>query len=168
MADPASQMKGLESGADAYITKPFDLQFLLLNIDKLIDMRVNLRRKYNQTLLFENEDFASDSPERRFIDKVVSVTESHINDASFDVEALCSALKLSQPQTYRKTKSITGLTISEFIRTVRLKKAAALLVTGKFKINEIAFEVGFSDPNYFTKCFARVFGQTPGECVKGR
>ena len=92
--------------------------------------------------------------------------EKNITHSDFDVEALCQAIHLSQPQTYRKIKALTNLSITEFIRNIRLKKAAQLLAKGDQSISEVAYEVGFSDPNYFTKCFVKLYGQTPSDFVK--
>ena len=92
--------------------------------------------------------------------------EKNITNSNFDVECLCQAIHLSQPQTYRKIKALTNLSITEFIRNIRLKKAAQLLASGNQSISEVAYEVGFSDPNYFTKCFVKLYGQTPSEFVK--
>jgi AraC-like DNA-binding protein len=93
--------------------------------------------------------------------------EKNISDAGFNVDELCENLGISHSQAYRKIKSAAGLSISEFIRNVRLRKAARLLVSNQYKVNEVAYMVGFSDPNYFTKCFTNLYGQTPREYVKG-
>lgn len=166
LADLPNQMSGLKSGADAYITKPFDLQYLYLTIENLINQRRKLHAKFYHGTKLESDEYAHNQEDRVFLDKVIGEIEKHIADTSFDVETLCRVINLSQPQTYRKIKALTDLSISEFIRNIRLKKAAQLLAAGSKTISEVAYEVGFSDPNYFSKCFVKVYGQTPSEFVK--
>ncbi|MBL7971513.1 MAG: response regulator, partial [Prolixibacteraceae bacterium] len=166
LADLPNQMSGLKSGADAYITKPFDLQYLYLTIENLINQRRKLQAKFYHGTKLESDEYAHNQEDRVFLDKVIGEIEKHIADTSFDVETLCRVINLSQPQTYRKIKALTDLSISEFIRNIRLKKAAQLLAAGSKTISEVAYEVGFSDPNYFSKCFVKVYGQTPSEFVK--
>jgi len=166
--DIQHQISGLKSGADSYIIKPFDLQLLNHNIDNLIGMRKRIQAKYyfGSGSKHLNNEIRSD--EKLFIDKVINEIEKNIHDSEFDVEKLCKAIGLSQPQTYRKIKSITDLSISEFIRNTRLKKAARMFAESNLTVSEVAYQVGFNDPNYFTKCFTRLFGQTPTEYIRLR
>lgn len=166
LADLPNQMSGLKSGADAYITKPFDLQYLYLTIENLINQRRKLQSKFYHGTKLESDEYVHNQEDQKFLDKVIGEIEKHITDTSFDVETLCRVINLSQPQTYRKIKALTDLSISEFIRNIRLKKAAQLLAAGSKTISEVAYEVGFSDPNYFSKCFVKVYGQTPSEFIK--
>jgi DNA-binding response OmpR family regulator/two-component sensor histidine kinase len=166
LADLPNQMSGLKSGADAYITKPFDLQYLYLTIENLINQRRKLQSKFYHGTKLESDEYVHNPEDQKFLEKVIGEIEKHITDASFDVETLCRVINLSQPQTYRKIKALTDLSISEFIRNIRLKKASQLLAAGSKTISEVAYEVGFSDPNYFSKCFVKVYGQTPSEYLK--
>lgn len=166
LPDAENQLAGLKCGADAYITKPFDVQRLQLTIENLIAQRKRLQAKFYQGINLDENEYASNPKDQEFLDKVIAEIEKHLNDASFDVETLCQAIGLSQPQTYRKIKALTDLSISEFIRNIRLKKAARLLAAGNLSVSEAAYEVGFSDPNYFSKCFVKVFGQTPTHYIK--
>jgi signal transduction histidine kinase/ligand-binding sensor domain-containing protein/DNA-binding response OmpR family regulator len=166
LSDLPNQMTGLKSGADAYITKPFDLQYLYLTIENLIHQRRKLQSKFYHGTKLESSELAHHKEDQDFLNKIINLIEENITDTSFDVESLCLMINLSQPQTYRKIKALTDLSISEFIRNIRLKKAAHLLSTTNQAISEVAYEVGFSDPNYFSKCFVKVFGQTPSEFVK--
>jgi signal transduction histidine kinase/ligand-binding sensor domain-containing protein/DNA-binding response OmpR family regulator len=168
LSDMASQISGLKSGADAYIIKPFELQFLAHTIDNLIALRKRMQSKYYFDTSSESLNHEVKSGERLFLDKVIKEIEKNIHDSEFDVEKLCKALGLSQPQTYRKIKAITDLSISEFIRNTRLKKAARMFSENNLTVSEVAYQVGFSDPNYFTKCFTRLFGQTPTDYLKLR
>lgn len=166
LSDAENQLDGLKCGADAYITKPFDVQQLQLTIENLIVQRKKLQAKFYQGINLDKNEYASNPKDQEFLDKVIAEIEKHLNETSFDVETLCQAIGLSQPQTYRKIKALTDLSISEFIRNIRLKKAARLLATGNLSVSEVAYEVGFSDPNYFSKCFVKVFGQTPTNYIK--
>jgi len=166
LADMPNQMSGLKCGADAYITKPFDLQFLYLTIENLINQRRKLQAKFYRGISLESNEYTGNQEDQLFLNKVIAEVEKNLTDTSFDVEKLCQVIRLSQPQTYRKIKALTDLSISEFIRNIRLKKAAQLLASGNQTISEVAYEVGFSDPNYFSKCFVKVYGQTPSEFIK--
>jgi signal transduction histidine kinase/DNA-binding response OmpR family regulator len=166
LADMPNQLSGLKSGADAYISKPFDLQHLFLTIENLIRQRRKMQAKFYQGINLETSEYTANQEDQNFLTRVISEIEKNITDSSFDVETLCKCINLSQPQTYRKIKALTNLSITEFIRNIRIKKAAQLLASGNHSISEVAYEVGFSDPNYFSKCFTKVYGQTPTEFVK--
>jgi signal transduction histidine kinase/ligand-binding sensor domain-containing protein/AraC-like DNA-binding protein len=168
ISNTGDQITGIQSGCDAYIVKPFDNEFLLVTIDNLIQQRKRLKSKYFFGPETQPDDNALSSEENHFIGKVLQEIENNLQDPEFDVERLCRNIGLSQPQTYRKIKSITDLSIAEFIRNTRLKKAARLMSGGNLTVSEVAYEVGFNDPNYFTKCFTRLFGQTPSEYLKLR
>lgn len=166
LADNESNINGLKAGVDAYITKPFDLQHLILNIENLIDGRRRLHKKFNGSDSSGETDKVIVSSDQLFLDEAIRSVENNLNNSDFNVEMFCAVLNLSQPQVYRKIKALTELNISEFIRNIRLKKAAQLLRAGNHKINEVAYETGFNDPNYFTKSFIKLYGMTPTEYGK--
>jgi signal transduction histidine kinase/ligand-binding sensor domain-containing protein/DNA-binding response OmpR family regulator len=166
LADMTNQLSGLKSGADAYISKPFDLQHLFLTIENLIRQRRKMQAKFYQGINLDTTEYTPNKEDQNFLARVIAEIEKNITDSSFDVETLCKCINLSQPQTYRKIKALTNLSITEFIRNIRIKKAAQMLASGTHTISEVAYEVGFSDPNYFSKCFTKVYGQTPSEFVK--
>ncbi len=166
LTDLPNQITGLKSGADAYITKPFDLQHLYLTIKNLITQRKRIQHKYYHGNSIESREVSNKPADQQFLDRIIAEIEKNLTDYSFDVEKLCENIRLSQPQTYRKIKALTDLSITEFIRNIRLRKAAELMATGNKSISEVAYEVGFSDPNYFSKCFVKVYGQTPSEFLK--
>ena len=166
LADKENKLTGIKAGADAYITKPFDLQHLLLTAENLIEGRRKLHKKFSLSDSVNVEDVVTNTSDRIFIKNAIKYIEVNISNADFNVERFCSLLKLSQPQCYRKIKAITGFNISEFIRNTRLKKAAHLLKSGEYKINEVAYKTGFNDPNYFTKSFTKFFGMTPSDYGK--
>ena len=163
LTDNESYMKGLKAGADSYITKPFELEHLYLNIENLIEGRRRLRKKFNVGESVKFDEIINGFSDQQFLSKAVSCVENNLDKSDFNVERFCMLMDLSQPQVYRKIKALTNLNISEFIRNIRLKKAASLLKTGNYKINEVAYETGFNDPNYFTKSFIKLFGMSPRE-----
>lgn len=154
---------GLKTGADAYITKPFSMQVLELHLRNLLAAREAMRHKYAQqvTLMPENKVIAS--PDALFLDKLMQLLQQHMENPEFDVEALVKAIGMSQTVLYRKIKALTGLAITEFIKTARLKQAAQLLAQQKMSIAEVAYAVGFNDRKYFSKEFKKQFGQAPSE-----
>ncbi|MGQ7868415.1 two-component regulator propeller domain-containing protein [Sunxiuqinia sp. sy24] len=166
LANQEAKLNGIKAGADDFITKPFDLQHLLLSIENLIEGRIRLQRRYSMTDPDAIEEDLLNSRDRRFLRNAIRCVEENLTNTAFNVEMFCSSQQLSQPQCYRKIKGITGLNISEFIRNTRLKKALKLLQVGEYKISEVAYETGFNDPNYFTKSFTKLYGMTPSEYIK--
>ena len=158
-------VKGLNAGADDYITKPFVLDYLIIKINNLLNVRKIMHAKILQETQMTDQEFTNEK-DQLFLDKVIECIETNISDSSYSVEQLCECIGISHTQAYRKIKSLTNMSISVFIRNIRLKKAAKLLLTKNMKINEVAYEVGFSDPNYFTKCFTNLYEQTPREYIK--
>ncbi len=161
-----NHLSGIKCGADAFITKPFDVQQLLLTVGNLINQRKKLQAKFMREGEPVEDIYSSKPEEQEFLNKVIAEVEKNLNNTAFDVEQLCRSIGLSQPQTYRKIKALTDLSISEFMRNIRLKKAARMLASGSKSISEVAYEVGFNDPNYFSKCFVKVFGKTPTTYMK--
>ena len=166
LADKEANMSGIKAGADDFITKPFDLQHLLFSVENLIEGRLRLQKKYSLADLDTVYKMAVNPKDRLFLKNAVKCIEKNLTNTSFNVEMFCSLLKLSQPQCYRKIRGITGFNISEFIRNTRLKKASKLLKSGQYKVNEVAYETGFNDPNYFSKSFVKLYGTTPSDFTK--
>ena len=162
-SDTESQMEAIKSGADAYLTKPLNLQLLRLTIDNLLENRKKLRNKFDLPLEQLSATDSENSTDKNFLTTAIQHVEDNIDNADFNVETLCGLLNLSQPQVYRKIKALTKLNISEFIRNIRLNKAAQLLRLGTMKVNEVAYQTGFNDPNYFTKSFTKLYGMPPTE-----
>lgn len=166
LTDMQSQTAAMKAGADGYIQKPFDPQHLSASIENVIMQRRRLKEKFLRGMSTDTAQYTSNHADQAFLDKVIEEIEKNMADSAFDVEMLCQNIHLSQPQTYRKIKALTNLSISEFIRNIRLKKASTILATTNQTISEVAYEVGFNDPNYFTKCFVKLFGQTPSDFVR--
>ncbi|MGK7394628.1 MAG: two-component regulator propeller domain-containing protein [Candidatus Cyclobacteriaceae bacterium M3_2C_046] len=153
------ELEGLHTGADDYITKPFYKEVLLARIGTILKNRKIVQEKIRKELIESNQPI--DSIEDKFLKQVMEVCEQNLENFGFNVEQLCESLNLSQPQLYRKIKSLTGYSPFEFMRVLRLKKAAQLIRHDYDNISQIAYAVGFSDPKYFSKCFKALFGETP-------
>lgn len=162
-----SKIEGLGSGADDYVTKPFNLDVLLSRAKNLIQSRRLLRVKYSRILTLQpNDPDVIESAEAVFLHKIMTLIEAHLADPDLDVLRLERELGLSNTQLYRKLKALTGKGGNELIRSVRLQRAAQLLQAGGRQVAEVAYAVGFNDPNYFIRAFRKEFGQSPGEWGK--
>ena len=156
------KIKGIEIGADAYVTKPFNMQVLKSQIKQLISSREILFNKYFKGI--ENTDLSlQTSRDKQFITSVLNYINDNINNPNLSVESLADELFLSRSKLYRKIKFLTGDTATEFIRKIKLEKAKELLNTTDLTVSEISYKVGFSSPSYFTKCFKLHFGKIPKE-----
>ncbi|MCB9339388.1 MAG: response regulator [Lewinellaceae bacterium] len=176
-ADTESRITGLERGADAYLAKPFDKKELLVRVEKLIELRRILQARYNGNEAFsfspsmevEKTGLPEDKTieiESAFLKKINAVLEQHLSDAEFEVPDLCKAVQLSQSQLYRKIKALTDRSTSSYIRVYRLHKGRELLQTTDLNISEVAYQVGFTDPAYFSRTFSEEFGVAPNELRK--
>ena len=164
------QVEGYESGADGYITKPFSADVLIARIDNLLRNRLRLKGLFGSEE--EKEVRQTEAPaeepqkkEDKFIIKFREYIEQHMSDSNLSVEAIGAELGLSRVQLYRKVKALTGQSPVELLRTVRLHKARRLLQDSVKSISEVAYEVGFTSPSYFTKCFRDEFGASPSELI---
>ncbi|HEX3006611.1 MAG TPA: two-component regulator propeller domain-containing protein, partial [Bacteroidales bacterium] len=162
-ADTKEQIEGLEKGADVYMIKPFNIGILKVQVQRLINLKQSIYSKYLKETVLIPQDSVTNKLDDDFMKKVLTFIEDNITDSDLNVDQLANCVALSKVQTYRKVKAISGLSIVEFIRTVRLKKAAQLILEGHLNFSEIAFETGFSTPSYFSKCFHDHFAKTPSE-----
>ena len=159
-----NEIKGLTTGADAYLTKPFSSNKLKIRVEKLIESRRRIQQHFSKTLSI-NPEMAVTSAESDFLNRLQSVLNENITDPSYTSERFGRLMHMSRTQLHRKLKAITGMSASEFIRVQRLKLAIELLKKSDANISEIAYEVGFSTPSYFTKCFRETYGVTPREYI---
>lgn len=153
--------EGYDCGADAYITKPFSSNVLLSRVRNLLNERMKLKNIYSGAEA--EEDKAADDPDTRFVADFRHRLKEHLSDSELNVETLAAELGLSRVQLYRKVKQFTGSSPVEIIRITRLKAAEQLLRTTSKTVSEISYDVGFSSPSYFTKCFKDYFGHLPNE-----
>lgn len=162
-----SKVEGLDAGADDYVTKPFNLEVLLSRARNLIQSRQLLRAKYSRLLTGKPiEPPVIESAETAFLQKIIALINSHLADPDLDVQLLERELGLSNTQLFRKLKALTGKGGNDLIRSLRLQRAAQLLQSGKQQVAEVAYAVGFNDPNYFIRVFGKEFGMSPGEWGK--
>ena len=157
------RMEGLETRADKYMTKPFAPQELMLKVNNLISSRKKLREKYKQVAVLKPSDIAVNSVDENFLEKIVLVVEKNMGDDQFGVEQLALAIGMSRSQLHRKLKALLGQAPNQFIRAFRLQRAHDLLKQNAATSSEIAYQVGFGSPSYFTKCFHEQYGYTPSE-----
>ncbi|MEM0999671.1 MAG: response regulator [Bacteroidota bacterium] len=160
------KLEGLELGADDYLTKPFEGRELRVRVRNLIQGRVRLRDYFRNQFLTAPQPIKAKSREEVFLLKVKSVIHAHLSDEQFGVEALCTELGMSRTQVHRKLTALTGNSAGYVIRTYRLETAMEMLRRDTGNISEIAYDVGFSSPSYFTKCFTEHFNLTPREVRK--
>lgn len=160
-AQENQRAEGYDCGADAYITKPFSSKVLLSRVRNLLENRKRLKYVYASGADDEARDEAD--PDSRFMADFGRVVRERMSDSSLSVETISSVLGLSRVQMYRKVKQLTGQSPVEIIRVTRLKKAEQLLKATRMTVSEISYDVGFSSPSYFSKCFKDYFGVQPGE-----
>lgn len=158
--------EGLETGADDYITKPFDSNLLKLRVKNLLNSRKRLREKFSQNIAFEPHEITITTPDQNLLQQVIESIEKFMEDSSFDVNALAKELGVSRSVLYRKLPAITNYTPKEFIRVIRLKRAAQILEKADLPISDVCYRTGFKTPKYFSRCFRDFFGVLPSEYAK--
>ncbi|MCP5105860.1 MAG: response regulator [bacterium] len=162
-ASEESTVRGLETGADDYITKPFNTKMLLARIKNLIELRRRLHMDLDREMTLRPVEVSVSGIDKEFIKDLKEVIEANISDPEFNVEELSRRLYLSRATLYRKIQALSGKAPTDFIRSYRLKRAAELLKSNFGSVTEVAFEVGFSSRTYFTKCFKEKFHQLPSD-----
>jgi len=169
-ASSESRIEGLETGADDFITKPFDADEFLIRIKNLIEQRQKLRESFLKNLnligpdgFLQMDNTGITSADQNFLKKALEIVEQHLSDEDFNTEVFCEKIAMSRMQLYRKLKALTNQSATGFIRTIRLNKAAALISKKSGTVSQIAFEVGFSSLSYFAKSFQEQFGVLPSE-----
>ena len=163
------KVEGLESGADDYVTKPFDPKVLELKVRNIIRSRQALKKEFldNEVLDIEPKRVTLTSRDEAFISQALENIEKNMSNSEYTVEDLGRATGMSRMQLYRKLKALTGQSANEFIRTIRLKRAAQLLEQDELTVAEVTYEVGFSDLPYFRNCFKKQFGVPPSQYAQG-
>ncbi|PWK22349.1 signal transduction histidine kinase [Arcicella aurantiaca] len=166
--DSANKIEGLETGADDYVSKPFDSNELEIRVKNLINSRKLLAERFAQSrkLILEPSEITITPLDELFMKKVLVCIEANISDSDFRVEDLGKELGMSRMPLYKKIKALTGQTAVEFVRNMRLKRAAQLLKQQQLNVSEITYEVGFTDLQYFRTCFKKEFGVSPSEYAK--
>ncbi len=166
-ASMEQKIEGIETGADVYLPKPFNVQELQVWVKKLIEQRKKLRESFMRRF-DPGFDFASEEMlgvDQQFIQKALGIVDEYISDSEFSVEKFGREMAMSRVQLHRKLKALTDQSTSEFVRTIRLKKAASYLRSDGAKVSEAAYNYGFNNHSYFSKCFANEYGMTPTEYI---
>lgn len=159
------RVEGYEHGADSYITKPFHSKVLLARIENLLRQRQLLKNLYQGTKEAEKEisEARLEDRDKQFLKQLQAIIQQNLSDSEFGVEDMGQQIGLSRVQLYRKVKAMTGSSVVDLLRKARLAKARRLLETRSMSVSEVAYEVGFSAPSYFTKCFKEEYGMLPGD-----
>ena len=157
--------EGYEHGADSYITKPFHSKVLLARIENLLRQRQLLKNLYQGTKEAEKEisEAHLENRDKQFLKQLQAIIQKNLSNSEFGVEDMGQQIGLSRVQLYRKVKAMTGSSVVDLLRKARLAKARRLLETRSMSVSEVAYEVGFSAPSYFTKCFKEEYGMLPGD-----
>jgi signal transduction histidine kinase/DNA-binding response OmpR family regulator len=159
------QLEGIEMGADDYIIKPFNFQILEAKIANIINLRRNMRQVFKNKLQIEPQDITVTSLDEQFMRKVLGLVEKNIASTDYSIETMSHDLGMSRTLLYKKILALTGKPPLEFLRSLRLKRAALLLAKSQMNVSEIAFQVGFNDPKYFSKHFKNEFGVLPSKYI---
>ncbi|MEP3210911.1 MAG: two-component regulator propeller domain-containing protein [Maribacter sp.] len=160
------ELKGLQSGADDFITKPFKLPILEKRVENLIETRKALRSRYSQEMVLKAKDIAITPTDAIFLNKLQDVLDEHLANPEFSPRYFCKELGMSRMQLHRKLLAFTGLSTTAFIRSQRLKQALHILQTSDATVNEVAYTVGFNTPSYFIKCFKEKYKKTPSQYLQ--
>lgn len=161
------QLEGINAGADAYIIKPFSTKYLISRIKKLVEQRERLQYKFAHEPGMVPPATSTSDKDAAFIEKIHAIIEKHLGNSEFSVDDFAKEAHMGRTIFYKKIKGITNYSPNEYLRIIRLKKAAGLLKETVLNISEIAYEVGFNDPDYFSKCFKEQFGITPKKFRSG-
>lgn len=168
MSSAESHLEGVESGADAYITKPFSPKLLLARAFKLIEQREKLREKFSNDPNMVRPAICTSDKDKEFADRLQLVMDQQLGNAQFTIDEFASMMGLGRTVFYRKVRGVTGYSPNEYIRIIRMKKAAELLLENRYTVAEVSYRVGINDPFYFSKCFKQQFGVAPSVYLRGK
>lgn len=161
-----NKIKGLESGADDYINKPFEKEILIARVANLLQMRSNLQSYFYNAVTLKKSNINISEEYKHFLEKCIEVVEKHLTDEHFNVHVLANEIGMSRSNLFRKVKFLSGHSINSFIRYIRLRKAAELLIQSNMNVNEVALETGFNNIKYFRTQFFKLFGVNPSDFVR--
>ena len=160
------EKEGLETGADAFVLKPFNNEILKLKVDNILRTKEQWIQKFNGSTTTNSIKKLHNRLDQEFLEKCIKIVKNNIQNPEFSVEIFSSEIGMSRSILYKKLKSISGLSTSEFTRMIRMKRAMKLLKSGRYSVTEVIYMVGFSDPKYFRKRFKEQFGNNPNEYLK--
>lgn len=157
------QLEGIRSGADAYITKPFSMKYLVARVFKLIEQREQLKKRFSKDHVFDGNLITSTDQDKKFFELIDTVLEEHLSDTLFSVDKFAELANQRRTVFYKKVKGITGMSPNELIKIKRLNRAARYLIEQDLTVAEVSYKVGFEDPFYFSKCFKTHFNCSPSK-----
>jgi signal transduction histidine kinase/ligand-binding sensor domain-containing protein/DNA-binding NarL/FixJ family response regulator len=160
------RLQGIEGGADDYISKPFDKDLLVAKITSILKNRSDLQKYFFNEITLQNNDFKISAEYKEFLKNCISIVENHLMDPSFNIKVLAAEIGMSHSTLYNRIKSISGQSTNGFIRFIRLRRAAEILITTDTTISETAYQVGINDIKYFRAQFNKLFGMKPSEYIK--
>lgn len=160
------QLKGIEGGADDYITKPFDTQLLLARVGTMLKNRNLLQRYFFDNITLQESAVKVPAEYREFLKKCIQVVEENLDAEQFTIQQFAKAMGMSRSALYNKVKHISGQSLNAFIRSIRLRRAAVLMIKEQLNVNQAAFQVGIGDVRYFREQFVKLFGMTPSDYIK--
>ena len=161
--DVDSKIEGMNTGADAYVEKPFSIQYLRACVANLLASRELLKKKFSEMPFVPLQSMAANKAEEDFLVQMNAIIEKNISNQDFSIDALAKELCISRSGLFAKIKTMTDVTPNELVQVMRLKKAAQLLSESHLRVNEVAYAVGFNNPSYFAKCFQKQFGEKPAD-----
>lgn len=162
----AFKMEGFEYGADDYLTKPYNIDILEVRVKNLIESRQILREKFRKEVILKPKDIAINNIDEAFIEKIIHIIEENMSDSKFSVASLASEIGMSHSVLYRKIMALSGQNVNEFIKSMKLSRAAQLILESDYSINEISDMAGFSNPKYFSTCFKKKYETSPSKYSK--
>jgi len=160
------KLMGIRSGADDYIIKPFDKEILVARVSNLLKSRNNLQQYYLDTLTLKTNPVKVPAGYQAFLNRCIQVVEENLEEESFNVKIMAKKMGMSHSSLYTRIKSISGQSVNAFIRSIRLRRAAVLLLSTELNINEVAFQIGLGDLKYFRAQFSKLYGMNPSEYKK--
>jgi YesN/AraC family two-component response regulator len=165
-SDSSAHLKGVNEGADVYLSKPFNSPILLSHVRNLLESRKKLKELFTQKVSLGPSEVEITSFEGEFIKKIIAKIEDNLSNSDFNTDELAEEMNMSRSTFYRKLKAITDMSGSEFIRFIKIQRSAQLLLSGAYTIKQIAYEVGFNDTKHFRKCFIKQYSMTPSDYIK--
>ncbi len=160
------KLKSMEGGADDYISKPFEKEYLVARVANLLKNRNNLQRYFYNEITLQSNNLIISEAYKEFLERCITIVEQHLNDADFGIKALADEIGMSHSNLYKRVKSISGQSVSAFIRFIRLRTAARIMINTDCNVNEAAFQTGFNDAKYFSKQFYKLFHSNPSDFIK--
>lgn len=161
-----NKIEGLGTGADDYITKPFNIKELMARCNNIITNRHILQRRFSQQVNFSPDLLTNNSLDHKFLEQLHKIAEENLSNTDFSIDVICREVGLGRTNLFAKVKALTGMTPNDLVLNIRLKRAMELVVGTQLTISEIAYDTGFNSSSYFIKCFKRLFGKTPQEFRK--